>query len=298
MIRSRLFPLTVFALSSCISPASPAHHADASPLSTSVSGAGVLVNRDHHGLALEGYDPVAYFTDGQPVLGSADITAVHLGASYHFASEDHRWLFLREPERYLPAFGGFCGYAASVGRISPADPRHWQILEGRLIVQHDQAAFDLFNAAPALNLASAERHWSRIERDQALPPHYVVNADPAGVAMAGFDPISYFDGAPTLGRPEHASRYGGALYHFASEANRARFEGDPARYAPLFGGFCGYAASLGVFAPIDPSQYLIMEGRLVLQRSAEALALFNRAPRQNLARANANWPQMVGRAGL
>src|SRR5690349_15794259 len=78
----------------------------------------VLVNRDHHGVALSGYDPVAYFTDKKPVPGDPAYQAVHNGAVYRFASDAHRWQFLREPDRYAPAFGGYCGYAASIGRVS------------------------------------------------------------------------------------------------------------------------------------------------------------------------------------
>jgi YHS domain-containing protein len=258
----------------------------------------VLVNRDHRGVALAGYDPVAYFTDGKPVEGNAAYQAAHNGAVYHFASDAHRWLFLREPDHYAPAFGGYCGYAASIGRVSPVDPLFFQVINDRLVLQHNQHAFDLFNQDASGNLARAEKNWPTLSAHNALPSHYAVNTSAEGLAIGGYDPISYLEGTPVRGLPEHAARYGGATYQFASEANRARFESDPARYAPAFGGFCGYAASIGRIAPVDPSIFLIIDGRLVLQHTREALDLFNRDPRTSLTAADRNWPTLVARAGL
>jgi YHS domain-containing protein len=258
----------------------------------------VLVNRDHHGIALGGYDPVAYFSDKKPVSGKPAYQAVHDGAVYYFASDAHRWQFLRDPERYAPAFGGYCGYAASIGRVSPVNPQFFQIIDNRLVLQHNQHAFDLFNQDASGNLSRADKNWPKLSAHNALPSHYVVNATPEGIAIGGYDPISYFEGTPTLGSAEHAARYGGATYRFVSEANRAKFEGDPARYAPAFGGFCGYAASIGRIAPINPSIFVIVDGHLVLQHTREALDLFNRDARKSLTAAEHNWPTLVARAGL
>lgn len=257
-----------------------------------------LVNRDAQGVAISGYDPVAYFTDGKPTRGEPSLRAVHRGATYYFATPEHRWTFLREPERYAPAFGGYCGYAASVQRVSPTDPNVWQIVDGRLVLQHNQYAFQLFNQDLKGNLARASMNWPELERRHALPTHYVVNIDPNGVAIGGYDPISYFEGAPSRGDAAHAARYGGATYWFTSEEHRAKFERSPSEFAPSFGGFCGYAASIGVFAPVDPNIYLVQHGRLVLQHTAEALRLYRQDPEGSLLRADANWPRLVERAGL
>ena len=71
------------------------------------------MNIDKNGVALEGYNPVAYFTDGKPDKGSPHVTASYKGATYQFASAGEKQLFEKSPAKYEPQFGGFCGYAAS-----------------------------------------------------------------------------------------------------------------------------------------------------------------------------------------
>src|SRR5258706_7352389 len=70
----------------------------------------VLKNKD--GLAIEGYDPVAYFTDNKSEKGTAKFKSTYEGAKYLFASAEHKAIFDLNPEKYAPAYGGYCGYAA------------------------------------------------------------------------------------------------------------------------------------------------------------------------------------------
>lgn len=84
------------------------------------------------GLALGGTDPVAYFTGAAPVAGDPAITAGHMGATWAFASDANRDAFIAEPARYVPAFGGYCAWAASRGYLAPTVPEAWTIHEGRL----------------------------------------------------------------------------------------------------------------------------------------------------------------------
>ena len=90
-----------------------------------------------------------------------------------------------------------------------------------------------------------------------------------GAALAGFDPVSYFDGAPLAGSTEHDLTWGGATWRFASADNRARFEASPDRFAPQFGGFCSFAVSKGFTASIDPNAYVVRGGKLYLFNSAD-----------------------------
>src|SRR3954468_16896663 len=68
----------------------------------------VISDGPHHNLMLKGYDPVAYFTDGKPIPGKVDIAVQHDGVDYRFASEEHRKMFLADPQHYVPKYGGFC----------------------------------------------------------------------------------------------------------------------------------------------------------------------------------------------
>src|SRR5215472_14475103 len=92
-----------------------------------VTHAGEVVNVDKNGLALQGYDPVGYFTDGKPVKGSPEFTATYKGATYQFASAEHRDAFNESPAKYEPQFGGFCGYAASINKLALIEVDKFQV---------------------------------------------------------------------------------------------------------------------------------------------------------------------------
>lgn len=119
----------------------------------------VLVLKNRNGAALLGYDAVAYFTGGKPAKGSPKFQSEYEGAKYYFASAEHQALFEAAPAKYAPAYGGYCGYAASLGRLSPISPKWFQIVEGRLVLQHNRKAYELFNADLKGNLAKADRNW-------------------------------------------------------------------------------------------------------------------------------------------
>ncbi len=119
----------------------------------------VLVLKTRDGLALQGYDPVAYFTDNKPVKGNAKFTSEYEGANYRFASAEHKTQFDAAPAKYAPAYGGYCGYAASIGKVRPANPLVWSIVDGQLIVQHTQGAADLWARDVAGNKMKADKYW-------------------------------------------------------------------------------------------------------------------------------------------
>jgi len=257
-----------------------------------------LVNTDGHGVALDGHDPVAFFTDGKPVKGDPTWTSRHAGATYRFSSAEHKALFDADPAKYVPAFGGYCGYAASIRRVSPIDVEFFQILEGRLVLQHNQRAWDLWNADLPANLAAADVNWPDLVAKNGRPERTLVNVDKTGLALEGHDPVAYFtEHHPVLGNPEHEATYNGALYRFASKANRETFENDPARYAPAFGGFCGYAASINKVSPVNIHIWQLVDGRLVLQHTPQAYRLFNEDVAGAIVRADANWPGLVACRG-
>ena len=111
------------------------------------------------GIAILGYDPVAYFTDGKPVKGSPEFGLLHRGALYHFASAEHREAFQREPSRYEPAFGGYCAYGVSRGKLVEIDVEAFQIVDGRLLLQYSKGVRNDFNKDAKGNLAKANANW-------------------------------------------------------------------------------------------------------------------------------------------
>jgi YHS domain-containing protein len=262
-----------------------------------VSKLRVLVNRDDSGLALQGYDPVAYFTEGRAVVGDSRYRARYKGAGYHFASEENRRAFESDPARYEPQYGGYCGYAASIDKLSPIDPEFFQVLDGRLILQHNQKAWDLWNKDVPRNIVKADRNWPGLVERNGSGGRVLVNVS-RGVALKGRDPVAYVvDGRAVMGRPDIEAVFDGAKYHFASKENKDTFEESPARYAPAFGGYCAYAASVNKLADIDPEVFQILDGRLLLQHSRDVHDKFNKSPERNLAKADRNWPKLIEKHG-
>jgi len=118
-----------------------------------------LKNVDKSGLALQGYDPVAYFTQNQPVKGSQQFQSSHNGATYHFASAENKKLFDASPAKYEPQFGGYCAYGTSKNKTVPIKPSAFQIVDGRLLLQYDEDVRDTFNKDTRGNLTKADGNW-------------------------------------------------------------------------------------------------------------------------------------------
>lgn len=128
----------------------------------------VVVNAKS-GLALEGYDPVSYFTEAAPAKGTEAFSAKHLGATYYFTSADHRDRFLNEPAKYAPQFGGYCGYGASRGYLASVDPEAYTIMNGRLILQNSKKVLELWKQEPEARLKLADGNWPTIVEREGKP---------------------------------------------------------------------------------------------------------------------------------
>lgn len=90
-------------------------------------------------LAIHGYDPVAYFVDGGPRKGRADLTVEHGGAIWRFASEANKRRFEENSARYTPVYGGYCAYGVAQGYLVKIDPDAWSIVDDRLYLNYDKA---------------------------------------------------------------------------------------------------------------------------------------------------------------
>ncbi len=92
-----------------------------------------------NGLALEGYDPVAYFKQNKAVEGKKEFSIFHQGATYYFASAENKELFKNDPAKYEPAYGGWCAYAMGAkGEKVAIDPGTFKIKDGRLFLFYNK----------------------------------------------------------------------------------------------------------------------------------------------------------------
>ena len=122
------------------------------------------VNQDRSGVALKGYDPVAYFTQSKPVKGSAEFTHQYNGATWWFASAADRAEFSRNPEKYIPQYGGYCAYGVSKGHTAPIDPEAWTIVEGKLYLNYSKGVKKTWSEAIPQYIEEANKNWPGLHK--------------------------------------------------------------------------------------------------------------------------------------
>lgn len=138
-------------------------------LATSVAAFGqtkALQNLDKQGVAIQGYDPVAFFTQGKPVKGQSQYESTYKGAKYQFASAEDKATFDANPAKYEPQFGGYCAYAVSEGHTAPVKIEAFMIVNGRLLMQYDLDVKKTFEKDPQGRLAKADKNWPGIVNKQ------------------------------------------------------------------------------------------------------------------------------------
>ena len=256
------------------------------------------VNAD--GVILDGYDPVAFFTEGKPIKGDSKFQLTYDKANYHFASQEHLDAFRRDPEKYKPQFGGWCAYAVSLGRVAPIDVNTFSIVNGRLVIQHNQRAVNGWNKDILGNLALADKYWPKVADNGGkqittdAEKSFLNNRDHEGVILGGYDAVAYFTQMKAVkGDPKYSARYNGATYWFSSELNANMFKDHPDMFAPQYGSFCGYAMALNKLRPINPEIFDVIDGRLILQHSPDAYERFHKNVTGFIMKADANWPGQV-----
>ncbi|MBV9490221.1 MAG: YHS domain-containing protein [Verrucomicrobia bacterium] len=123
-----------------------------------------------------------------------------------------------------------------------------------------------------------------------------VNVDSQGVILKGYDPVAYFKQRKSVkGNPAIETTYQGATYLFASAANKAEFEKDPAKYVPSYGGFCAYGIANGVMADVDgPEAFTVYNGKLYICGNQAALKGFKTDIDANIDKADLNWLRLNG----
>lgn len=118
-----------------------------------------IVSDPESGVAIDGYDPVGFFTANEAIKGDARYVANYGDVKFHFVSEENRDLFLKDPERYAPAFGGYCSHSLASGVLTPGSPEHWTIHGNRLYFTRSSGSTKVFREETALSVAAADRYW-------------------------------------------------------------------------------------------------------------------------------------------
>lgn len=112
--------------------------------------------------AVQGYDVVSYQTGKRPVRGNGHFVSVYDGATYQFSSADNQQVFESNPEKYIPAYGGYCAFGASVGKKFIGDPEVWRVVDGKLYLNLDtQIQAEWLNDVPG-RIKSADENWRNI----------------------------------------------------------------------------------------------------------------------------------------
>jgi hypothetical protein len=126
----------------------------------------VVVNR-FSGLAIGGYDPVAYFTDARPKRGQPNLELMQAGAVWRFDNEGNRAFFFAHPEIYGPQFGGYDPVDVARGIAYAGNPQYWLIQDDRLYLFGRAESRDAFAAAPGPYLTDAKKRWSDVQSTMA-----------------------------------------------------------------------------------------------------------------------------------
>lgn len=118
------------------------------------------VNTTAGDVAINGYDTVAYFTDGKATKGSQEHEAVWQNAHWRFASPEHRRLFEADPSRYAPQFGGWCAAGVAEGEYFQVDAEAWTIVDGKLYLNYSRKVRDKWQENRSELIAKADRVWA------------------------------------------------------------------------------------------------------------------------------------------
>ena len=123
------------------------------------------VNTGYFGdVAIMGYDTVAYFTDGQATKGSPEISHEWMGASWQFATPEHRDAFAAEPIRYAPQYGGYCSAGVVTDEVTAnIDPEAWSIVNGKLYLNYSKPVREQWEENSGEMIAKADAEWPEVE---------------------------------------------------------------------------------------------------------------------------------------
>ncbi len=123
------------------------------------------VSADASGLAIGGYDPVAFFTQGKALPGKGAFETRYQGATWRFAAAEAHAAFKAAPDRYAPQFGGYCAWAVSQHYLAPGDANFWKIVHGKLYLNFNARAKELWESDQAESIARGHANWPAVLTD-------------------------------------------------------------------------------------------------------------------------------------
>jgi YHS domain-containing protein len=120
------------------------------------------INTNWRGLAVKGYDVVAYFSASQPVEGDSDFEFKWMDATWRFSSEANRDKFAANPEKFSPQFGGYCSWAVSQGYTAGIDPKAWRIVDDKLYLNYSRKVQKTWEEDIPGNINRADANWPKL----------------------------------------------------------------------------------------------------------------------------------------
>ena len=117
-------------------------------------------------IAIQGYDPVAYFESNKAIEGKKEITSEFNGAIYYFSSENNKSLFLKNPELYMPQFGGYCAYGMSEGYKAPIQPEAFTVVDNKLYLNYNLEVREMWLKDQKKRIEKASKTWEKIKKEK------------------------------------------------------------------------------------------------------------------------------------
>jgi len=118
-----------------------------------------------NGVAIQGYDPVAYFESSKAIEGKSEIKTEYQKATYYFSTEENKVLFLKSPDRYIPQYGGYCAYGVSENHTSPTDPKAFTIVEDKLYLNYNAKVKELWSKDREERIKKANMNWKELSKE-------------------------------------------------------------------------------------------------------------------------------------
>ncbi len=125
-----------------------------------------LFGYEHNGIAIRGYDTVAYFTQSKPVEGTDQYATEWSGATWKFSSQENLDLFLADPEKYAPQYGGYCAYGVAQGNLVKIEPEQWTILDDKLYLNYNAKLNKAWKKDTSGYINTADKLFEQLLKDQ------------------------------------------------------------------------------------------------------------------------------------